>query len=241
MERRGPLGDDTQDTEPMAHSSGDSTVTRRLFVAALPDEGVRDELVAVQNMTLPHLDHARPTSRGNLHLTLAFLGELDREREARTLEAMRRAAENVRTEEFAVELGPVGCFQKRRGSILWQGLREDGTEGREHEGSRDGMRRLAELRATLGMQLLEGGAIPEPLPPFVPHMTLARGCRLRKEEREAGMDAFLAQANEQLVARSLSAGRPGAAKMHVGAMSLMWSHHPDGGALTYTEVARVSL
>ena len=241
MERRGPLGDDTQDTEPMAHSSGDSTVTRRLFVAALPDEGVRDELVAVQNMTLPHLDHARPTSRGNLHLTLAFLGELDREREARTLEAMRRAAENAKTGEFAVELGPVGCFQKRRGSILWQGLREDGTEGREHEGSRDGMRRLAELRATLGMQLLEGGAIPEPLPPFVPHMTLARGCRLRKEEREAGMDAFLAQANEQLVARSLSAGRPGAAKMHVGAMSLMWSHHPDGGALTYTEVARVSL
>lgn len=225
----------------MAHSSGDSAVTRRLFVAALPDEGVRDELVAVQNMALPHFDHARPTSRGNLHLTLAFLGELDREREARTLEAMRRAAENAKTGEFAVELGPVGCFQKRRGSILWQGLREDGAEGREHEGSRDGMRRLAELRATLGMRLLESGAIDEPLHRFSPHMTLARGCRLRKEEREAGMDAFLAQMNERLATRSLRAGRPGTTKMRAGAMSLMWSHHPDGGALVYTEVARVSL
>lgn len=210
-------------------------------MALLPDEGVRDELVGVQQMVLPHLDHARVTSRGNLHLTLAFLGELDREREKRALQAMRRAAEGARTGEFAVELGPVGCFQKRRGSILWQGLREDGAEGREHVGSRNGTRRLAELRATLGMRLLECGAITEPLPTFVPHMTLARGCRLRKEEREAGMDAFLAQANEQLAARSLRAGRPWATKMRVGAMSLMWSHHPDGGALTYTELARVSL
>lgn len=214
-------------------------------MALLPDEGVRDELVGVQQMVLPHLDHARATSRGNLHLTLAFLGELDREREKRALQAMRRAAEDARTGVFAVELGPVGCFQKRRGSILWQGLREDGAEGREHEGSRDGTRRLAELRATLGMRLLECGAITEPLPTFVPHMTLARGCRLRKEgreeEREAGMDAFLAQANEQLAAREVATARSGAARMRVDAMSLMWSHHPDGGALTYTEVARVSL
>lgn len=210
-------------------------------MALLPDEGVRDELVGVQQMVLPHLDHARATSLGNLHLTLAFLGELDREREKRALQAMRRAAEDARTGELCLELGPIGCFQKRRGSILWQGLREDGAEGREHEGSRDGTRRLAELRATLGMRLLECGAITEPLPTFVPHMTLARGCRLRKEEREAGMDAFLAQTNERLAAREVATARSGAARMRVGAMSLMWSHHPDGGALTYTEVARVSL
>ena len=91
------------------------------------------------------------------------------------------------------------------------------------------------------MRLLECGAITEPLPTFIPHMTLARSCRLRKDEREAGMDAFLAQANERLAAREVATARSGAARMRVGAMSLMWSHHPDGGALTYTELARVSL
>lgn len=97
------------------------------------------------------------------------------------------------------------------------------------------------LRGVLGAQLLREGVIDEPLHHFSPHMTLARGCRLRKEEREAGMDAFLAQANEQLAAHEVATARSGAARMRVGTMSLMWSHHPDGGALTYTEAARVSL
>lgn len=236
------MDDGTQAREAARGSSENAAPRRRLFEALLPDEGVRDELVGVQQMVLPHLDHARATSRGNLHLTLAFLGELDREREKRALQAMRWAAEDARTGELAVELGPVGCFQKRRGSILWQGLRLASGPDRGHAvGERDGLRQLLELRAALGMRLLECGAITEPLPTFIPHMTLARGCRLRKEEREAGMDAFLAQANERLAARSPRAGRPWAMKMRVGAMSLMWSHHPDGGALMYTEVARVSL
>lgn len=236
------MDDGTQASEAARGSSEDAAPRRRLFVALLPDEGVRDELVGVQQMVLPHLDHARATSRGNLHLTLAFLGELDREREKRALQAMRRAAEDARTGELCLELGPIGCFQKRRGSILWQGPRlESGLDGGHAVGERDGMRQLLELRAALGMRLLECGAIAEPLPTFIPHMTLARGCRLRKEEREAGMDAFLAQANERLAAREVATARSGAARIRVGAMSLMWSHHPDGGALTYTELARVSL
>ena len=74
-------------------------------MALLPDEGVRDELVGMQQMVLPHLDHARATSRGNLHLTLAFLGELDREREKRALQAMRRARTPGR-ESSALSLDP---------------------------------------------------------------------------------------------------------------------------------------
>lgn len=215
---------------------------RRLFVALLPGESTRDELVATQKALSPHFDHGKATSRENLHLTLAFLGKLDAGREERALLAMRFAAHDAHVGHVCLELGDIGCFEKRRGSILWRGIRgEDGPGRVTVTEAQLGYERLLLLRDTLGSQLLRQGAIDEPLHRFSPHMTLARGCRLRKEEREAGMDAFLAQMNEQLAARNLAAGRLGAAKMRIDAMSLMWSHHPDGGALVYTEVARVSL
>lgn len=216
--------------------------SRRLFVALLPDESARDELVATQRALLPHFDHGRLTSRENLHLTLAFLGKLDASHEERALAAMRFAAHDAHVGKICLELGDIGCFEKRCGSIVWRGLhRESEPGGASIAETQPGHERLLLLRGALGAQLLREGVIDEPLHHFSPHMTLARGCRLRKEEREAGMDAFLAQTNEQLAAHEVATARSGAARMRVGAMSLMWSHHPDGGALTYTEVARVSL
>lgn len=258
---------------------GEGTDLRRLFVALLPDVNARDELVCRQRLLLPSLERAKPTARGNLHLTLAFLGMLTEEKSAAALDAMCGAArafaageregrggdaggpDAVETDglvggagsmdggsadgsggNLTLTFGDVGHFDKRGGSVLWQGIAED--EGRE---------RLVGLQALLADCLREHG-LPLGEQPYVPHMTLARGARLRcigraeKSGRvgesgrvggDAGMepmDEFVARVNARI-----AGSHKEVPTMRVGALSLMWSHHPAGGELTYTEIARVPL
>lgn len=214
--------------------SGSTPARRRLFVAVLPDGAARAELVRAQRALLPHLAKGKPTAAPNLHLTLAFLGELDARAEARARAAMREAVgayAAVGGRPFALTLGDLGCFGKRRGSIVWQGIAADNRRERR------GRERLMALQANLAEALTASGVAVE-AGAYTPHLTLARGCRPRPEGDAGGMDELLLRVSREL---ERSRGTAGRQEMPVRAVSLMWSHHPAGGALVYTEVARVDL
>jgi 2'-5' RNA ligase len=92
-----------------------------------------------------------------LHLTLRFIGEVDRHQAADIAAALGRL--NIRP--FAAELGAPGQFDHRgRIDTLWVGVRP--------------AEPLAALAKAVNAALAGVGIAPEPRA-FVPHITLARG------------------------------------------------------------------
>ena len=92
------------------------------------------------------------TSRENLHLTLAFLGEVDNAE----LETIRAAAESVRALPFEIETGGAGMF----GSIAWLGV----AKGKEE---------LSRLAGALRGECDRAG-VGYDKKPFSPHLTICR-------------------------------------------------------------------
>jgi 2'-5' RNA ligase len=125
----------------------------RCFVALYPDERAAQSLAALTAGLLAEHRRARPLRTEDLHLTLAFVGQLPDER-ARSL------ARELPRQPSGVEwtLDRLGSFARAR--VLWAG----------GAGS-PGLSGLAEQIRTL----LARASIPFDPRPFVPHITLARG------------------------------------------------------------------
>lgn len=96
----------------------------------------------------------RATPGGNIHLTLAFLGEVEPAR----VPLLHRAAGEVRGHRFRLALDRVGSF--RRARVAWAGSGEPPP-------------RLIELQADLSRRLRENGFEMEERD-YAPHATLAR-------------------------------------------------------------------
>ena len=105
---------------------------------------------------LPDLRWVDPTS---IHLTLAFLGELDDEQVAKAIAAAQYAATSVNP--FVYRLSGLGTFgQARQPRVLWMGISE--TSGS-----------LEVVHQALDLALGQQGFVTEKRP-FSPHLTLAR-------------------------------------------------------------------
>lgn len=102
-------------------NAAERTERRRLFLALWPDEAVRAALAAAlagpggQGRQRWPGDRARPVRCDNLHVTLAFLGSLDRRRQA----CIEQAMESVRVPPCELVLDRLGHW--RRAQILWLG------------------------------------------------------------------------------------------------------------------------
>jgi 2'-5' RNA ligase len=217
----------------MVAQADTKTPSRRIFVAVLPDAATRAELVRRQKLLLPHLAKARATAADNLHLTLAFLGMLEEGQVASTLEAMREAAASAPAEDIDLPLGGLGSFGREGRAILWQGIALG--PGRDA---------LVKLQANLDAALRSHGFELDDRP-YRPHITLARNVRLGKAHAPLSLDDYLAGGGARLVGATPAQGN-GASDdrvphLRASALSLMWSHHPRGGRLTYTELERVPL
>jgi RNA 2',3'-cyclic 3'-phosphodiesterase len=129
----------------------------RLFYALLPENGVR---LALANLAR---DVARETGgraarAENLHLTLAFLGNVPQERIAELAEIGARAAEAAAP--FPLTLDALGVF--RDAGVAWAGP----------QAIPAGLRRVFDvLRASL-----RAAVLPTERRVFNPHVTLARRC-----------------------------------------------------------------
>jgi RNA 2',3'-cyclic 3'-phosphodiesterase len=129
-----------------------ATGTARLFFALWPDPGVRDALAALATGVQAPCG-GRATRRENIHLTLFFVGEVERTR----LAEVRAAAATLRGARFELVLHRLGYF--RRARIAWLGA--------------DCPAALASLVAQLTQNLAAVGIEGEDRP-YVPHITLVR-------------------------------------------------------------------
>ncbi|WP_303761303.1 RNA 2',3'-cyclic phosphodiesterase [Sphingobium yanoikuyae] len=127
----------------------------RLFVAIRPPTTIRSQLLA----QMAGVPGARWQDDGQLHLTLRFIGEVDRHRADDIADALA----GVRFTPFAIALAGTGYFD-RRGVVdtLWAGVQP-----------RDP---LAHLHAKVDRACTSTGIAPEART-YLPHITLARFSR----------------------------------------------------------------
>lgn len=146
----------------------------RLFLAVEPSEAARAQLTAV----LADLRRALADSQSafrwvpaeNVHITMHFLGEIDRARADVLVHAL---APPLAQPAFDVMTSAAGAFPAAGPpKVLWIGLAE-------------GAPALTTVHAELGARLRDAG-VPTEARPFSPHLTVARvRDRDRTQAREA--------------------------------------------------------
>ena len=142
---------------------------RRLFVAIRPPELVRDLLLDLMEDS----EDLRWVGGDNLHLTLKFIGEVERP----LANDIAAALAAIRYPAFDLAIHGVGQFTRRNGGALWAGV-----VSREP---------VAALAAKVDRACVSAGLEPEHRA-FHPHITLARWNR-----RSRGV-AQLVQAHNRL-------------------------------------------
>lgn len=124
----------------------------RLFIAIDLPEDVREELCRLRTP----IPGGRWVPQSQLHLTLAFLGDVEA---GRVTELIGRLS-GLKSAPFVLRFDRLGCFPSRaRPRVLWVGVRPEPLLGTLAE-------RLREI--------LDECAIPQEERPFSPHITLAR-------------------------------------------------------------------
>jgi len=139
----------------------------RLFVAIRPPEAIRDLLLDAMDES----PDFRWQSDEQLHLTLKFIGEVDRPVANDIADALSR----VRSPGFDLRIAGIGSFDHRNGGTLWAGVAP-----REP---------VAALAAKIDRACLAAGIALEGRA-FHPHITLARWTGRRTLE----VAAFLGRA-----------------------------------------------
>jgi 2'-5' RNA ligase len=136
----------------------------RLFVAIRPPEDVRDLLIDAMDDS-PAL---RWVGDEQLHLTLRFIGEVERP----LANDIATALAALHTPSFELRVSGVGKFEQRNGGALWAAV--------------DPKPPVAALAAKVERSVQQCGLEPERRA-FAPHITLARWNRRNAE----AVDAFL--------------------------------------------------
>ena len=151
----------------------------RLFVAIRPPEEIRDLLIDAMGDS-PEL---RWVQDDNLHLTLRFIGEVERP----LADDIALALSRIRSERFELRITGVGLFEQRNGGALWAGV-----QPREP---------VTALAAKVERACVGAGLEPERRA-FHPHVTLARWNR-----REARAAQALLERNRALASEAFAVDR----------------------------------
>ena len=145
----------------------------RLFVAIRPPEGIRDLLIDAMDDS-PEFSWQDDEQ---LHLTLRFVGEVDRP----LAEDLAAGLARIRAGRFEIRIKGIGRFDQRNGGALWAGV-----EPKEP---------LAALASKVERVCLTVGLEPEPRA-FHPHITLARWKGRRSREIAQFLEAHSGIASE---------------------------------------------
>ena len=128
----------------------------RLFIAIELGDRVKDELCMIQKRIKLQGMKGNFTTRENLHLTLAFIGEYS------DPEHVSDVLGDIILEPMKITLDGFGCFK----DLYWIGLKED-------KGLTENVKRLRKA--------LSDNGIPFDRKKFVPHITLARNIEYDKD------------------------------------------------------------
>lgn len=136
--------------------ASDQPAFRRMFFAIWPDEMLRTRLHDAARRCLA-ADQGRLVVPDNLHVTLAFLGAIDNERQA----CCEQVASRLVRPGFSLVLDRLGYWPRKQ--ILWAGCSDEPPE-------------LGGLVSAIEAGLSDCGSEPESRP-FHVHATLARHVR----------------------------------------------------------------
>jgi 2'-5' RNA ligase len=145
----------------------------RLFVAIRPPEDIRDSLIDAMDDS-PEL---RWVGDENLHLTLRFIGEVERP----LADDIALGLSRIRCGPFELRVAGVGISETRNGGALWAAIRP-----RES---------VAALAAKVERACVGAGLEPERRA-FHPHVTLARWNRREAKAAQAFLERNRALASE---------------------------------------------
>ena len=88
----------------------------RCFIALDLPQGMIDEIRKIQvELMRQNLFVGKLTEIENIHLTLKFLGEIDKKR----IEDVKERLKEVRFDKFDSSLGEIGVFSKKFVRIIW--------------------------------------------------------------------------------------------------------------------------
>ena len=91
----------------------------RLFIAINFNNGIKSGLIALRDELRSRSERGNFTRDENLHLTLAFIGEVN----PKKVDKIKVIMETVTFAPFAASVERLGTFS--RGTLWWAGLRED--------------------------------------------------------------------------------------------------------------------
>ena len=134
----------------------------RLFYALAPSERERQTILRWQEQLAAASESGRFLPPENLHTTLQFLGEIPPERVETLKEILMTAAQT--SGPFSLTLDAYGWFPGKGQERLWY------LTGNSPK--------AADISDTLGQLLRENGFMVENRD-FIPHITLARRCKLK--------------------------------------------------------------
>ena len=147
----------------------------RAFIAVVPPKSIRAELGAPvrQLRNLDTKDDVRWVAPDAMHITLAFLGQLEESKAAPLLDALGQEVADMAA--FDLSIGKLGTFGERRrrggAQVIWAGLEGDvDALGELHERVVDAVRHV-------GLRVESRG--------FQPHFTLGRVRRGRRWRLDA--------------------------------------------------------
>jgi 2'-5' RNA ligase len=156
----------------------------RTFIALEMNETQQRHLSHTIQRVARALPSVRWTDSANIHLTLAFLGELDDERLAEAAEAAEATAQSA--SPFSYRLSRLGIFgPERQPRVIWMGIDDDSGA-------------LLRLHSALRLTLEQRGFAGEDRP-FAPHFTLARVKAPLTPEEQHRLHNLLAGAQPDLV------------------------------------------
>lgn len=168
----------------------------RTFIALEMNETLQRYLNGVIQQIAPALSDLRWVSPQGIHLTLAFLGEIDQFQLIEAAVAVQVTAQQA--SPFTYRLTRLNIFgTEQQPRVLWMGIEE--TSGA-----------LKRLHSTLLQQLDQHGFAPDRRP-FSPHLTLARGKAPLQPDGQAYIHELLTGKQEQF----LSSKEYPAAHMHI--------------------------
>lgn len=127
--------------------------SKRVFFAIEIPTKIQRQIVRWRAENFPD-DAGRPVAAANMHITLAFLGEVSAEKQA----ALAKLAGRIRQPGFTLHLDDAGQWLRSR--VVWLGTRQPPR----------GMLQLANM---LRAQAARSGCYQSPQP-FHPHLTLVR-------------------------------------------------------------------
>jgi 2'-5' RNA ligase len=132
----------------------------RLFIAINFTEDIKEDLDEMVNNLKKQSESGTFTRKENLHLTLAFLGEITKEEVNTIVNVMEHSV----IPSFSLTISEFGKFRIQRESLYWCGIKM--TEP------------LKNLQSKLLYGLKNARFTPDDRP-FKPHITLGRRCRMK--------------------------------------------------------------